>query len=123
MDEGRHSVFLGSAIMVGLATLLFWFPILGPLLAGFLGGRKAGTPGRAVVAALIPAFAVGALFGFIVAVLPGIADWIGALFGIAVALIVAVQMALVMLGAFLGGAVESRLAPPSGRVVAPRGGY
>jgi hypothetical protein len=47
--------------MVGLSILLFWLPTLGPLVAGFVGGRKAGGIGPAFVAAIIPAVLVAAL--------------------------------------------------------------
>src|SRR3712207_9056820 len=46
---------IGSATlwMAGLSVLLFWIPTLGPLIAGFVGGRKAGGVGPAIVAAII----------------------------------------------------------------------
>jgi hypothetical protein len=47
--------------MVGLSILLFWLPTLGPLVPGFVGGRKAGGIGPAFVAAIIPAVLVAAL--------------------------------------------------------------
>ena len=45
--------------MVVLSLLLFWVPIFGPFLAGFVGGRKAGSVGNAVLAAILP----GVVFG------------------------------------------------------------
>ena len=29
-----------------LAALLWWFPVLGPMVAGYVGGRKSGTTMR-----------------------------------------------------------------------------
>ena len=54
---------VGSALlwMVGLSILLFWLPTVGPLVAGFVGGKKAGGVGPALVAAIIPAVLVAAL--------------------------------------------------------------
>ena len=47
--------------MVVLSVLLFWLPTLGPLIAGFVGGRRAGGVGPALGAAVIPAVIVSAL--------------------------------------------------------------
>ena len=47
--------------MVGISVLLFWIPTVGPLIAGFGGGRKAGSVGPAIMAAIIPAVLVAAL--------------------------------------------------------------
>jgi hypothetical protein len=37
-----------------LTFLLWWLPIFGQMIAGYVGGRRAGTPLRAIVAALFP---------------------------------------------------------------------
>jgi len=37
-----------------LSFLLWWLPIFGQMIAGYVGGRRAGTPWRGVAAALIP---------------------------------------------------------------------
>ena len=47
--------------MGGLALLLFWLPVFGPLLAGFVGGLKAGSIRTAVVAVFLPALLTGLL--------------------------------------------------------------
>src|SRR5437764_350415 len=59
MAEHRGSV--GSAIlwMFVLSVLLFWLPIFGPLIAGFVGGRKAGSVGNAIVAVILPGLVFG----------------------------------------------------------------
>ena len=52
----RRPGSIGSAIlwMFILSILLFWLPIIGPFIAGFVGGRKAGTIGDAILAVLLP---------------------------------------------------------------------
>lgn len=40
--------------MLVLSILLFWLPIIGPLIAGFVGGRKAGGLGNAILAVFLP---------------------------------------------------------------------
>lgn len=37
-----------------LSLLLWWLPIFGQMIAGFVGGRKAGSPNKGMLAALIP---------------------------------------------------------------------
>lgn len=37
-----------------LTILLWWLPIFGQMIAGYVGGRRAGSPGKAVLAALVP---------------------------------------------------------------------
>jgi hypothetical protein len=37
-----------------LTVLLWWLPVFGQMIAGYVGGRRAGSPGRAVLAALFP---------------------------------------------------------------------
>ncbi|MGE4274852.1 MAG: hypothetical protein AB7E27_02165 [Candidatus Methanomethylophilaceae archaeon] len=37
-----------------LSMLLWWLPIFGQMIAGFVGGRKAGSPNKGMLAALIP---------------------------------------------------------------------
>src|SRR3990172_3076524 len=37
-----------------LSILLWWLPTFGQMIAGFVGGRRAGSPWRGVVASLIP---------------------------------------------------------------------
>ncbi|MBV8070738.1 MAG: hypothetical protein JO270_12585 [Acidobacteriaceae bacterium] len=37
-----------------LSILLFWLPVAGPFIAGFVGGRKAGTVGDAILAVILP---------------------------------------------------------------------
>ncbi len=55
------SVGRGMVWMLVLSVLLFWLPILGPLIAGFVGGRKSGSVGNAILAALLPGLVIGAL--------------------------------------------------------------
>lgn len=44
-----------------LTILLWWLPIFGQMIAGYVGGRRAGTPGKAVIAAMIPLIAIFAI--------------------------------------------------------------
>jgi hypothetical protein len=46
-----------------LSALLFWLPPFGQMVAGYVGGRKAGTPKLGVLAALAPMSILFVLFG------------------------------------------------------------
>jgi len=54
-QAAHYGVLRGMLWCVVLGALLFWLPLLGPALAGYVGGRKSGGPVRAVVAVAIPA--------------------------------------------------------------------
>jgi hypothetical protein len=53
------SIAKGMVWMFVLSILLFWMPVLGPLIAGFVGGRKSGSIGNAILAALLPGLIIG----------------------------------------------------------------
>jgi hypothetical protein len=53
--------------MVGLAVLLFWLPVLGPMAAGFVGGTKAGGVVAALTASLLPALVAAGLVAVLAA--------------------------------------------------------
>jgi hypothetical protein len=60
-----------------LTILLWWLPIFGQMIAGYVGGRRAGSPWRAVLAALIPvAFIFIVLLCFDTGVLPSVVNGI-----------------------------------------------
>jgi hypothetical protein len=50
----KGSVVSGMLWMIFLSVLLFWLPILGPLLAGIVGGKKSGGVLRALTACILP---------------------------------------------------------------------
>jgi len=54
--EKKEGIFanLGSALRITilLSMLLWWIPLVGQALAGYVGGRKAGTPARAMAVTL-----------------------------------------------------------------------
>ncbi len=58
--------------MFVLSILLFWLPIAGPLIAGFVGGRKAGTVSNALLAVFLPAILFGIALFFLASLLTGL---------------------------------------------------
>src|SRR5438552_2346588 len=57
-DGAPVSFWSSSRIILILSFLLWWIPPAGPMIAGYVGGRRAGSPIKAVIAALMPVFAI-----------------------------------------------------------------
>jgi hypothetical protein len=55
MTSGKKGS-IGSAIVwiFIISVLLFWLPVIGPLIAGIVGGKKAGGVGSAIIAVFLP---------------------------------------------------------------------
>lgn len=100
----KDSIAVASLIMTALAILIGWIPIVGPAVAGYVGGRKAGSPGRAFVAGLIPAVIVGVLVGVILALFD--LPVIGTVTGFAIAIWVAIEAIPLLVAAVVGGWVD-----------------
>jgi hypothetical protein len=63
------SIASATLWMFVLSILLFWLPFVGPLIAGFVGGRKAGTLGNAIIAVFLPGIVFGVVLFFLAALL------------------------------------------------------
>ena len=93
--------------MVGLSIALSWIPLLGGLIAGFVGGRKAGGVRSALAAVFLPGIVlflltifVGALVGWI----PLIGQLWGMLAGAGSWVLSFMNVIPLILGAVIGGA-------------------
>lgn len=97
---------LGSAVfwLIVLGFLLSWIPVVGPAIAGLVGGWLAGGPGRALVAVLVPAAILGAV---IITAGTLTSHWLPVAFlgfaGLALGLI---QLKIFILAAVVGGLVR-----------------
>jgi hypothetical protein len=92
--------------MVGLSIALSWLPLVGGLIAGFVGGRKAGALGPALAAVFLPGIIlflltifVGALVGWI----PLIGQLWGALAGVGSWALSFMSVIPLVIGAVIGG--------------------
>lgn len=101
MPPRPGSIPVALVWMFVLSILLFWLPLLGPIIAGFVGGRKAGTLGNAILAALLPGFLISAAFFFFASVLTGL-PLFGFLAGIGGLAFAAIHFTPLLLGAILG---------------------
>ncbi len=98
------SIFWAMIWMAVLSCLFFWLPVAGPLAAGFVGGRKAGGVGAAIVAVLLPAILLGGLLFFLGSFLTGI-PLIGFIAGLGATALALHHAGLLLLGAVIGGAL------------------
>src|SRR5688572_8688747 len=57
-DGPAFSFWSSSRVILILSFLLWWIQPAGPMIAGYVGGRRAGSPMKAVIAALLPVFAI-----------------------------------------------------------------
>jgi hypothetical protein len=88
--------------MFVISLLLFCLPVVGPLLAGIVGGKKAGGVGPAIAAVFLPAVFVGILL-FVLGTAVGL-PFIGALTGgIAFLTVAATMIGPLLIGALIGG--------------------
>lgn len=100
MKQG--SIVMAMIWMAVISLLLFWLPLIGPLLAGFVGGRTAGSAGRGFVAAILPgAVLCFILFAFGTALI-GL-PVIGAIASASLFLLIVIQSLPLLAGALIGG--------------------
>ena len=48
------SFWIATLWMMAISLALIWLTVLGPLVAGFVGGRKAGSVAAAIAATIVP---------------------------------------------------------------------
>jgi hypothetical protein len=107
----NDSVASASIWIVGLSVLLGWIPVIGPAIAGYVGGRKAGSPGRGLVAGVIPAILLGVIVGVVLAMFE--LPVIGTVTGIAVAIWIAIEAIPLLMAAAVGGWVDQERTGPA----------
>ncbi len=99
----NRSGSVGSAMvwMFALSILLFWLPGIGPLIAGFVGGRKAGSVGNAILAAILPGLLFGIALFAMASLLVGL-PLVGLAAGLGGVALVLIHVGPLLLGAILG---------------------
>ena len=102
MAESKGSIIMGMLWMFIISLLLIWLPALGPLIAGIVGGKVAGSAIRGILAALLPGILLaGFLFAF-GSILTGL-PVIGAIIAGGGALLYIVYVPILLIGALIGG--------------------
>jgi hypothetical protein len=98
----RGDVISGAIWMLFISLLLFWLPVFGPLIAGFVGGRKAGGLGSAILAVFLPALLLGVFLFSFATVLTGFA-LLGIVAGTGSFFLIAGGVGPLLVGAIIGG--------------------
>jgi hypothetical protein len=99
-------VITAMIVMVLVELLLFWAPGIGSIVAGALGGWIAGSPGSALVAALLPAVLVGLLLFLALTYLS--LPVVGGLLGLGVTVYLVASRILLIVSAVVAGALAAR---------------
>jgi len=103
--DGKRGNVLGAiGWMFLISILLFWLPVIGPLIAGIVGGRAAGSVGTAILAVILPVVCLGAVLLFFGTALTGI-PLLGMLVGLGAVALVLLHAGPLLLGAIIGGLV------------------
>ena len=98
----KGSILAGMIWMAVLSLLLFWMPVVGPFIAGVVGGKKSGGVMGAVVAVFLPSIVFGFLmfvFGTMLSGFP-VFGMVAGMGGFALSL---VHVGPLLLGAIIGG--------------------
>ncbi len=99
------------AWMIGLSVLLSWLPIFGGLIAGYVGGSKAGSVGRAVAAVFLPGLIMWVAMIFL-GPLQGSIPLLGAIFikiaGMGAFALSTMNLIPLLIGAVIGGRAAER---------------
>jgi hypothetical protein len=94
---------IGSAVvwMFVISILLFWLPVIGPFIAGFVGGRRAGGLGNALIACILPGILLSVALFFLASALTlvPLLGFVAAAGGLALAF---AHIGPLLLGAILG---------------------
>ena len=104
MPQRNGSVLSATIWMFVLSILLFWLPFIGPLIAGWVGGRKAGSIANAVLAVFLPGILVGGAIFFFASVLTGV-PLFGLMVGLGGGLLALGHISLLLVGGILGAAL------------------
>jgi hypothetical protein len=98
----KGSIIMAMIWMAVISLLLFWLPLIGPLLAGFVGGRTAGSAGRGLLAALLPALVLCLTLLAYGTALTGL-PMLGAIASVSLFLVLVLQGLPLLLAALIGG--------------------
>lgn len=102
--EPGGSLIAGMIWMAVISILLFWLPVIGPLLAGIVGGKKAGGVGNGILAVILPAIILAGLLFFFGSALTGI-PVLGMIAGMGVFVLMMAGIGPLLIGAIIGGAL------------------
>lgn len=110
MAELRDSSILASSLwMIVISLLLFFVPAVNGLVGGAVGGYKAGSAGRGIMAAVLPSIVVGlSLWGLLAWYDRPVLGFFG---GLAVGLWALISSVALLIGAAIGGVLAPNRSP------------
>jgi len=100
--KSNSSITIAILWMLLISMLLFWLPVFGPLIAGVIGGKKAGGVGAAIVAVFLPAIIVGGGFFALASLFSGM-PVIGVVAGLGGLTLALINVGPLLMGAIIGG--------------------
>jgi hypothetical protein len=100
-EEKKGSIISAIIWMFVISLLLFWLPFAGPLIAGIVGGRKAGGLGSALIAIFLPGIVFGVALFILASSLTGI-PLIGIVAGAGGFILAISHIGPLLLGAIIG---------------------
>ena len=103
----RGSIPSAIGWMFLLEILLFWIPFVGSFIAGYVGGRKAGDLGSAVVAVFLPIVVFAIVLGLLATTFIAI-PVIGAFAGLGGFMFATLHVGPLLAGAMVGGLTVDR---------------
>jgi hypothetical protein len=104
MEARRESSLMVCALwMVGISLVLFFVPALNGLIGGAVGGYKAGSAKRGLVAAILPAIIAGLGIWVLLAVMA--LPVLGFFAGVAVGFWALLSSIGLLIGAAIGGSM------------------
>ncbi|MFO7304096.1 MAG: hypothetical protein C0P74_001145 [Gammaproteobacteria bacterium] len=104
MAQVKESSIVASALwMIVISLLLFFLPAFNGLFGGLVGGYKAGSARRGIVAAVLPSIVVGLTLWGVFAVFG--APVVGFLGGLAVGIWALISSIGLLIGGVIGGAI------------------
>ena len=104
MAKAKGSIASAILWMFLLSILLFWLPLIGPFLAGLVGGKKAGGVGPAILAVCLPALILSAGVVMFSSILLGM-PLLGFFAGMGTFVLTLMHVTPLLVGAVVGGAI------------------
>ncbi len=104
VEANEGSVLSGVIWMLVISVLLFWLPVIGPLLAGIVGGKKSGGVGKALLAVFLPGVLLAVALFMLASTMTGL-PIIGAVAGMGGIVFALIGIGPMLIGAIIGGAL------------------
>lgn len=100
----QGSIGAGIVWMFVISLLLFWLPVIGPFIAGLVGGKRSGGIGNAIAAVFLAGIVFGVLLFALATSLTGI-PLLGAIAGVGGVWLALVHVGPLLIGAVIGGLI------------------